>query len=161
MPFMRVLPTKWRRKPAGIDMERNYGTVTLCIVTVRRPSVSPFVHPFRSTAVTVAGGFAAERPAGKIYIDRQLRAPCCTRRRSPANAGSVTLRSDGGDLTGVGPTSTPSGKYDCVIRARRRVVLYSHITLTNLFLLCDASYLPGGACNTAHAAVVRLIRVTR
>ena len=29
---MRVLPTKWRRKPAGIDMERNYVTVTLCIV---------------------------------------------------------------------------------------------------------------------------------
>jgi len=27
---MRVLPTKWRRKPAGIDMERNYVTVTLC-----------------------------------------------------------------------------------------------------------------------------------
>jgi len=65
---MRVLPTKWRRKPAGIDMERNYVTVTLSIVTDRRPSVSPFVHPFRSTAVTVAGGFAAERPAGKIYI---------------------------------------------------------------------------------------------
>ena len=29
---MRVLPTKWRRKPAGLDMERNYATVTLCIV---------------------------------------------------------------------------------------------------------------------------------
>ena len=28
---MRVLPTKWRRKPAGIDMERNYVTATLCI----------------------------------------------------------------------------------------------------------------------------------
>ena len=28
---MRVLPTKWRRKPAGIDIERNYVTVTLCI----------------------------------------------------------------------------------------------------------------------------------
>ena len=27
-----VLPTKWRRKPAGIDMERNYVTVTLCIL---------------------------------------------------------------------------------------------------------------------------------
>jgi len=27
---MRVLPTKWRRKPAGIDTERNYVTVTLC-----------------------------------------------------------------------------------------------------------------------------------
>jgi len=26
---MRVLPTKWRRKPAGIDTERNYVTVAL------------------------------------------------------------------------------------------------------------------------------------
>ena len=25
-----VLPTRWRRKPAGIDMEQNYATVTLC-----------------------------------------------------------------------------------------------------------------------------------
>jgi len=29
--FLRVLPTRWRRKPAGIDMERNYVIVTLCI----------------------------------------------------------------------------------------------------------------------------------
>ena len=29
---MRVLPTKWRRKPAGLDMERNYVTVAICIV---------------------------------------------------------------------------------------------------------------------------------
>jgi len=29
---MRVLPTKWRRKPAGIDMERNCVIVTLCVV---------------------------------------------------------------------------------------------------------------------------------
>ena len=28
---MRVLLTKWQRKPAGIDMEWNYVTVTLCI----------------------------------------------------------------------------------------------------------------------------------
>ena len=27
----RVLPTRWCRKPAGIDLERNYVTVTLCI----------------------------------------------------------------------------------------------------------------------------------
>jgi len=34
--FLRVLPTKWRRKPAVIDMERNYVSVTCipyCIVT--------------------------------------------------------------------------------------------------------------------------------
>jgi len=29
--IFRVLPTRWRRKPAGIDTEQNYVTVTLCI----------------------------------------------------------------------------------------------------------------------------------
>ena len=29
--FIRVLPTRWRQKPAGIDMERNDVNVTLCI----------------------------------------------------------------------------------------------------------------------------------
>jgi len=29
--FVRVLPTRWRRKPAGIDMEQNNVTVALCI----------------------------------------------------------------------------------------------------------------------------------
>jgi len=29
--LLRVLPTRWRRKPAGIDTERNYVTVSLCI----------------------------------------------------------------------------------------------------------------------------------
>jgi len=28
--FLRVLLTRWRRKPAGIDMNRNYVTVVLC-----------------------------------------------------------------------------------------------------------------------------------
>ena len=28
-----VLPTKWRRKPAGIDVKRNYVTVNLCVIT--------------------------------------------------------------------------------------------------------------------------------
>ena len=28
--FLRVLPTRWRRKPAGIDTERNYVNVTVC-----------------------------------------------------------------------------------------------------------------------------------
>ena len=30
-----VLPTRWRRKPAGIDKERNYVTVTLCITPLK------------------------------------------------------------------------------------------------------------------------------
>jgi len=29
--IFRVLPTRWRRKPASIDTERNYVTVTICI----------------------------------------------------------------------------------------------------------------------------------
>ena len=29
--FIRVLPTRWRRKPAGIDTERNCVSVILCI----------------------------------------------------------------------------------------------------------------------------------
>jgi len=29
--FLKVLTTGWRRKPAGIDSERNYVTGTLCI----------------------------------------------------------------------------------------------------------------------------------
>jgi len=33
--FVRVLPTRWRRKAAGTDVERNYVTVTLCILTDR------------------------------------------------------------------------------------------------------------------------------
>ena len=30
-PSLRVLPTRWRQKSTGIDMEQNYVTVTLCI----------------------------------------------------------------------------------------------------------------------------------
>jgi len=32
---MTVLPTRWWRKAAGIDMERNYVVVTVCIVIVK------------------------------------------------------------------------------------------------------------------------------
>ena len=40
--FLGVLPTRWRRKPAGTDMDRNYVTVTLCICCRRPcPSVCP------------------------------------------------------------------------------------------------------------------------
>ena len=35
--FLRVSPTKWRRKPAD-DMEQNYVTVTLCIQTQQKTS---------------------------------------------------------------------------------------------------------------------------
>ena len=53
---MRVLPTKWRRKPAGVDTERNYVGVTLCMhptpggdsptPTTDRRSVLSFVAAF-------------------------------------------------------------------------------------------------------------------
>jgi len=39
--FLRVLPTRWRQKSTGIDMEQNYVTVTLCIGYIscaRRPA---------------------------------------------------------------------------------------------------------------------------
>jgi len=39
--FLKVLPTRWRRKPAGTDMERNYVTVTLCIRLIMRTRVQP------------------------------------------------------------------------------------------------------------------------
>jgi len=39
---MRVLLTKWRRKPTGIDMERNYVSVTLCI---QINLVYLYIHP--------------------------------------------------------------------------------------------------------------------
>jgi len=32
--FLSVLPTRWRRNTADIDMEQNYATVTLCISEV-------------------------------------------------------------------------------------------------------------------------------
>jgi len=31
--YLRVLPTRWRRKPSGIDMNQNYVTVTLFDIT--------------------------------------------------------------------------------------------------------------------------------
>jgi len=33
--ILRVLPTKWRQKWTGVDMEQNYLTVTLCIDAAR------------------------------------------------------------------------------------------------------------------------------
>ena len=39
--FLRVLPTRWRQKKTGIDMEQNYVTVTLCVGYIscaRRPA---------------------------------------------------------------------------------------------------------------------------
>jgi len=32
--FLGVLPTRWRRKPAGVDTERNYVIVTLLFIFI-------------------------------------------------------------------------------------------------------------------------------
>ena len=45
---MRVLSTKWRRNPAGVDLERNDVIVTLCIPTKwrsYRDVTPPYVYP--------------------------------------------------------------------------------------------------------------------
>jgi len=63
-------------------------------VTVGRPSIR-LSH--RSTAANAAGGFAAERPAGRRY--RSTACALQRRRCSAAKAGSVTLRADGGGST--------------------------------------------------------------
>ena len=63
---MRVLPTKWRRKPTGIDVERNDVIVTLCIDTARIVCAAGYMKQSsvclsrQLTAAAVAGGFAAE-----------------------------------------------------------------------------------------------------
>jgi len=37
--FLTVLPARWRRKPADIDMEENYVTVILCVRNVQCSSI--------------------------------------------------------------------------------------------------------------------------
>jgi len=71
------------------------------------PPECPSVHPYvclshRSTAAAACNRFAAERLAGRRYRSiaaGALRAPCSRRRRSAANAGSVTLTVDVGGWT--------------------------------------------------------------
>ena len=59
---MRVLPTRWRRKPLGTDTERNYVTVSLC-----------FGHSF--TAVYLTNWCIGYRPlpAFKTYKIADIR----------------------------------------------------------------------------------------
>ena len=40
---MRVLPTRWRQKSTGIDVEQNDVTVTVCIVNLVRPTTVQFM----------------------------------------------------------------------------------------------------------------------
>ena len=58
-------------------------------------------HPSRwSTTPKVAGGFVAERPAGRRYRSTAAgRAPCSRRRCSAVNSGSVTLTAHAGGWT--------------------------------------------------------------
>ena len=66
------------------------------IVDVARTARPSVCLSRQSTAATTPGGSAAWRHRRlQTDIDRQLRTPCCRRRRSAANAGSVTLTVDG------------------------------------------------------------------
>jgi len=53
--LLRVLPTRWRHKPAGIDVERNYTTVTLCIDIWCTGFILTLTAFVPSSVVTVAG----------------------------------------------------------------------------------------------------------
>jgi len=57
--FLKVLPTRWRRKPSTIDMEWNYATVTLCIdkqsATFRTAQSTSLTVTFRRRPRLVAG----------------------------------------------------------------------------------------------------------
>jgi len=60
---MTVLTTTWRRKPAGIDMERNYVTVTLCIRYISFISITITITAF--SALTLLVGRQEGHPACK------------------------------------------------------------------------------------------------
>jgi len=67
-------------------------------VTVGCPSVR-LSHRSTAAAAGVGRLFCCWARASVADIDRQLRAPCCKRRCSAENGGSVMLRADGGGLT--------------------------------------------------------------
>ena len=69
--FLRVLPTRWRRIPAGIDMERNYVTVTLCISS-RSHTVN--LIPFHShsqvfSLIPIPMGFQRGLFDSRLFLD--------------------------------------------------------------------------------------------
>jgi len=43
--FSEFLPTRWRQKSTGVDMEQNYVTVTLCIIN-RAAMGTEFLSPY-------------------------------------------------------------------------------------------------------------------
>jgi len=47
--FLRVLPSRWRRKPAGIDTERSYVIVTLCMHVLRTNRVRVSLQSIENT----------------------------------------------------------------------------------------------------------------
>jgi len=53
--LVRVLPTRWRRKPASIDMERNYVIVTLCIENTAKAAYATSRKTVTGIAFQVAG----------------------------------------------------------------------------------------------------------
>ena len=76
---MRVSPTRWRRKPAGIDMEQNYVTVTLCIA-YPTGTILPFRDcliwsSLRTTSLCSASFLGCRHVTARIcYV---LRRRCC------------------------------------------------------------------------------------
>jgi len=51
--FSEFLPTRWRQKLTGIDMEQNYVTVTLCIDQCQDSRVLPTRWRQKSTGIDV------------------------------------------------------------------------------------------------------------
>ena len=63
-PFpIRVLPTRWRRKPAGMHMERNCVSVTRCIKRCTKVQVTylPVAKKSRNDTRSAVSQFAAAR----------------------------------------------------------------------------------------------------
>jgi len=66
-PFLRVLPTKWRWKPYGIDTKRNYVTVTLSIQHLRRLTCCGTNIKVQSSGQNTRISEISEFPLNKMY----------------------------------------------------------------------------------------------
>jgi len=49
--FSEFLPTRWRQKSTGIDMEQNYATVTLCIAALFDAMLNMIGHRYQLLTV--------------------------------------------------------------------------------------------------------------
>jgi len=69
---MRILPTKSRRKLAGIDVERNYVNVALCILTFNQLVVGA-ARGSQPVDVQVVTQLLAVRSQQSLILDRLVR----------------------------------------------------------------------------------------